>query len=274
MDRRRGLIVAGLLALLVVSAGAVRNWLLGHSGANQARLLPEPVTLAPGIHLMGGLGPSAVYVVETSQGLVLVDAGPNPGAVLLTQQMNRLGLDPAQVRAVLLTHGHGDHSFGAMHFRQSYGARIYAGRGDCPVLRAGGPSEALFSNFPPWDTRPAPTEVDVELSGGEVIKMGEARFEVLATPGHTPGSVCYLLDRAGLRALFTGDVVMSLSEELALAPSIDVRSPLGIYPTYLAPAYGGSAHDYLTSLRKLRELPIPDLVLPGHPRHDRSPQSP
>jgi glyoxylase-like metal-dependent hydrolase (beta-lactamase superfamily II) len=113
---------------------------------------------------------------------------------------------------------------------------------------------------------PHPTPVDVELVGDETIAFGPTRFEVLATPGHTPGSVCYLLKQEGLRILFTGDVVQNLSRPGG--------GNLGTYAAHLAPLFGGDARAYLASLRRLRALPLPDLVLPGHPRMDPSPQSP
>jgi len=108
--------------------------------------------------------------------------------------------------------------------------------------------------------------VDVELAGGEELWFGDATFRVLAAPGHTPGSVCYLLDRAGLRVLFAGDVVQSLSPS-----NPDV---LGTYAAYLPPRYRGDARAYRDTLRRLRDLPVPHLVLPGHPRMDPEPHSP
>jgi glyoxylase-like metal-dependent hydrolase (beta-lactamase superfamily II) len=116
----------------------------------------------------------------------------------------------------------------------------------------------------PTEATVHPTAVDVELDGGETIEVGDARFHALATPGHTPGSTCYLVERGDVRALFTGDVVMSLSG----------ANPLGTYATHLAPRYRGDAQAFLSSLRKLRDLPVPDLVLPGHPRQDYVPQNP
>ena len=57
-------------------------------------------------------------------------------------------------------------------------------------------------------------------------------------------------------------------------PHDRVGKPLGTYSAYLAPRYRGNASDYLDSLRRLRALPVPDLVLPGHPGADPTPQSP
>src|SRR5262249_9795301 len=159
----------------------------------------------------------------------------------------------------LLTHAHGDHSQGAMHFRTKFGAHIYAGQGDCGVLRAGGPREALFANFPAPDTAIHATEVDGELTDGQVVEVGEARFTAIATPGHTPGSVCYLLERDGRRMLFTGDVVASLGDKVRPEESLGARGPLGTYTVYLPPSYRGNAPDYLASLRKLKDMPVPDM---------------
>ena len=94
----------------------------------------------------------------------------------------------------------------------------------------------------------------------------------LATPGHTPGSICYLMDTAGPARIFTGDVISSLvGDETSL---IRARWPLGTYSAYLPRRYRGDAHAYLASLHKLRSMKVPDLVFPGHPRSDPSPQEP
>jgi glyoxylase-like metal-dependent hydrolase (beta-lactamase superfamily II) len=176
------------------------------------------------------------------------------------------------VRAILLTHVHWDHTGGAESLRAATGAKVYAGRGDAPTLRAGEPRKAFFSTFHLPDDHPHPTTVDVELDGGETIALGDVRLRAIATPGHTPGSVCYLIERGPVRALFAGDVIMMLRGDER--PHSELRKPLGTYSAYLAPNYRGDAAAYLSSLRQLRSMPAPELVLPGHPRADPSPQSP
>jgi glyoxylase-like metal-dependent hydrolase (beta-lactamase superfamily II) len=279
--------VAGLLLLLLIAValGLTRGWWPGRSAlvdrpgpseqGETSRTQPAPlaealvavpVQVAPGVYLLGKTSPAAAYAVDTTEGLVLVDSGAEQSAAIITDQLSRLGLDVSRLRAILLTHAHADHSIGAAHLREKTGARVYAGRGDCPPLRAGGPPEAFFSIYNMPKVALHPTTVDVALDGGESIDFGETRFTVIATPGHTPGSVCYLLERPGLRALFTGDVVLKLS------PAGDEN--LGTYTVYLPPVYRGSARDYLTSLRHLRQLALPDMVLPGHPKRDAVPQNP
>lgn len=225
-------------------------------------LAPRVVTVTPGVHMLGHLLPSAVYVVELTDGLLLIDAGLDTEHELLCQGLADLGLDVTKIRAILLTHAHGDHTLGAMPLRLKSGAKIYAGKADARALREGGPWTAIFSKFDMPEVVVHPTDVDVELSGGETLDFGETIVKVLATPGHTPGSVCYLVHRDGQQMLFAGDTLMSLS------------GGTGTYSAYLSPQYRGDSQAYLRSLRALRELPAPDLLLPGHPREDRVPQSP
>jgi glyoxylase-like metal-dependent hydrolase (beta-lactamase superfamily II) len=240
--------------------------------AEVPRLDRSTRTLAPGIHYLGRLFPSAAYAVETSDGLVLIDAGLAPDAGPLRRELAALGLDQERLKAVLLTHAHVDHSGGAASLRATAGARVHAGAGDAETLARGGPREALFSFFAMPEETIHPTQVDVRLRGDETLDFGDARVHVISTPGHTPGSTCYLLERGSLRALFTGDVLMKLGE--GDQPHRELAKPLGTYSAYLAPGYRGDARDYLASLKRLRTLAVPDLVLPGHPADDREPRSP
>jgi glyoxylase-like metal-dependent hydrolase (beta-lactamase superfamily II) len=241
-------------------------------GTPVPRLVRSAVAVVPGVYLLGGLSPSAAYVVETSDGLVLVDSGLDSDAGPLKAEMAKLGLDWKRVRAILLTHAHGDHSGGAETLRAATGAKVHAGQGDVAVLLAGQPREAFFSTFFMPGHTPHPTTVDVALEGGETVALGDARIQALAMPGHTPGSMCYLLERNNLRVLFAGDVIMMLRGDDK--PRTELGKPLGTYSAYLSPRYRGDAQNSLASLRRLRAMPVPDLVLPGHPRAEVTPQSP
>jgi glyoxylase-like metal-dependent hydrolase (beta-lactamase superfamily II) len=270
LNRKLGRLAVFAAAVLLFAAAA---WLAGRRKDPPEQepifheLFPGAVALAPDVYLLGESSPAAVYAVDTTAGLVLIDSGLEPDAALVYRQLARLHLDVNRLQAILLTHAHADHSAGATALRSRTGAKVYAGRADCAILRSGGPREALVSTFQmnSFIARPAP--VDVELKDNEVLKFGESRFTVLAEPGHSPGSVCYLLEHHGLQILFAGDVILSLSDESRM-------SPLGTYTAHLPPLYRGNASDYLSSLRRLRAMTVPDLVLPGHPRLDGVPQNP
>jgi glyoxylase-like metal-dependent hydrolase (beta-lactamase superfamily II) len=236
------------------------------------RLARSSVRVAPKLYMIGDLGPSAVYVIDTSPGLILVDSGLEKDAARLKTEMAKLGLDWKRVRTILLTHVHGDHTGGAEALRIATGAKVYAGEGDVAVFSTGGPREALFSTFYMPDQETHPTHVDFALKGGETISLGDISIRAIASPGHTPGSMCYLMERGDYRALFAGDVIMMLRGDDQ--PRTELGKPLGTYSAYLSPRYRGNAKDYLDTLERLRQMPVPDLVLPGHPRADVSPQSP
>lgn len=260
------LVFVGIVGVILVGVA----WFGGPRGFTPrpasiaSTLQAAPVAVAPGVYLLGRTSPAAVYVVETSKGLVLIDSGKEPDAAVVISQLAELHLEVKQLQAILLTHVHADHSLGAAHLRSLTGAKIYAGRDDSETLREGGPREAFVSTFHMPSTTPHSTAVDVELAGAETIQFAETKFTALTAPGHTPGSICFLLERPGLRALFAGDVILSLNG----------AEPLGTYPAYLPPRFRGSARDYLATLERLSSMPVPDLVLPGHPRMDQVPQSP
>lgn len=256
----RKLLIVGVCFLVVIGFIARDYFNRGDDGRNEAVIPAEPIftpgptTFAPGLHMLGALSPSVAYVVETSEGLILVDTGLKDAYGLVLQQFEALDLDIHKLKKILITHGHGDHYLGATNLQRLTGAKIYAGEGDSQVLREAGPREAVFSTFPMDNVEIHPTSVDVELRGGEIIEMGDARIRVISCPGHTPGSLCYLLEQNAMTALFSGDTIMTITGDL------------GTYATYLPPRYRGDAQAYLTTLRELEKLPVPDFLLPGHPR--------
>ena len=172
------------------------------------------------------------------------------------RELAQIHLDIGRLRAILLTHVHGDHSLGAQQLRHRTGAKVYAGRADRPPLRAAARAKP-FQCLPHVRTRTDATTVDVELAGDEILSFGDVRIQVIATPGHTPGSVCYLLERPGLRAIFTGDVVSCLVNT--------EDGSLGTYTAYLPPRFRGDAGDYLASLRRFARCRRPISFSPAIP---------
>lgn len=151
------------------------------------------------------------FVFETSAGSVFVDTGLASGG---DQLLSRVKGSPV----VLSTHGHWDH-VGAHRRLQEQGARIYAHPGDDRYFQDfDWHWKVLFEQFrddfalPPerkttFDAQIGqPVKPDRYLKDGERFSIGDCVIQALHTPGHSDGSVCYLLPDDGV--LFTGDTLM------------------------------------------------------------------
>jgi glyoxylase-like metal-dependent hydrolase (beta-lactamase superfamily II) len=160
---------------------------------------------------------------------VVVDPGFSPAVV--HRMLETEGRRPV---AVLATHGHFDHIGSAAEFCGD-GVPFYVHEGD--VLALTDPA-AWGGGF---DTPPVPVKDVRTVVDGDALAFAGFRIEVLHTPGHTPGSVCYRTD---------GWV---LSGDLVFAGSIG-RSD---FPN-------SSTSDMALSLRRFLELPDADDVYPGH----------
>ena len=195
----------------------------------------------------------AAFAVETNQGIILIDTGVDEGGSVLRECLLQVGLKVEQVRYILITHAHYDHVYGANKLREMSGAVDCAGRDDCEVLRSAD-TDALNSLFPKHPYSGDPIEVDRELDDGDVIELGEVKIRTIGAPGHTPGSVCYLLEKESQQILFSGDVIASLN----FGPAT--------YPVHISPRYRGDAKAYLQTINLLLAMKPPDLLLTGHPR--------
>lgn len=175
------------------------------------------------------------YLVTCPQtgAAALIDPGWKDGAIGAA-----ISARGADVRYVINTHAHWDHIGGNAHYVAATGARLAIHADDLPLLRRSGGAEA-------WGIplQPSP-EPDMLLEPGQVIEVGSLRFEVLFTPGHSPGHVS--LYEAAQRALFDGDVLFRR----------------GIGRTDLV---GGDAGLLARSIREtLFALPDDVVVYPGH----------
>src|SRR3954467_15487089 len=94
--------IAGLAALVLLVSAGVTAWFwprpvappsVGRPASVTPVLLPAPGAVAPGVYLLGRTSPAAVYAVETSEGLVLIDSGLEVSATSVLDQLARLGLD-------------------------------------------------------------------------------------------------------------------------------------------------------------------------------------
>lgn len=167
------------------------------------------------------------YILEDDQTNLAAVIDPGDEPELIQEALEKEGVE---VRYLLLTHGHYDHTTAVPALHRVYPqADIYIHQAD-----ANGAGSTLF---------PLAGEVDdLKLyDEGDVIRLGDHEIQVLHTPGHSPGSVTLKVEDV----LFTGDTLFAGS-----CGRTDLR--------------GGSYEEIMASLKRLGELPGDYHVCPGH----------
>jgi hydroxyacylglutathione hydrolase len=143
----------------------------------------------------------------------------------------------AQVKIVVNTHAHWDHIAANAEIVAATGAPLALHPDDLPLLRARGGAALWNVAIPP---SPAPA---IELKPDDVLEVGQLRFKVMHTPGHSPGHVC--LYEEAHQALFDGDVLF--------------RDGIG-----RSDLPGGDPRALMDSIKGLMSLPDEVEVYPGH----------
>jgi glyoxylase-like metal-dependent hydrolase (beta-lactamase superfamily II) len=172
-----------------------------------------------GLYQLSHGGVNAFIIDDGDQGLTLIDAGYPKHAASLEEDIQSIGHDLSDLRRVLLTHGHPDHLGSAKYFAQGR-LPILMHEGDAHLARAGFLERATMKPAPgvvnkvlfylviPRKAEYPAFEPDVLLSPGDVLDIGGG-LEVIHTPGHTAGHLCFLWKRdRGL--LIAGDVAANM----------------------------------------------------------------
>lgn len=180
---------------------------------------------------------AAVYLVQLANQAALVDSGCGRANDRLLANIAAAGVVPRQIRYLLLTHCHYDHTGGAAEIRRRSGCRVAIHALEAGYLESGDPNVSAASWYS--DELDA-CAVDLRLSDGDRIRLADRSIEVIHIPGHSPGSVAYLVESDDKRVLFAQDV----------------HGPL--HPMLLS-----NRTAYQASLRKLRALAV-DILCEGH----------
>ncbi|MBZ4015628.1 MBL fold metallo-hydrolase [Streptomyces purpurogeneiscleroticus] len=178
-----------------------------------------------------------VYVVRlppggrsARAGYALVDTGVPGSAPAVLAALDGLGGRPEDVRQIVLTHSHIDHTGSAADLAAATGATVLAGAPDAPVIRGEAPEppprftaaeqtlfDGIMAGFADAGMpEQRPVAVDIELHEGDELTGWGEPVHVLATHGHTPGGVALHLPES--RVLFPGDIIGTGEGRAVLGP--------------------------------------------------------
>ena len=216
--------------------------------------IPMPAQIAPDVYLVGQEKvTNLTYLIDCgADGLLIIDPTFESEIERTLANVEKCGFSARKVRWVINTHCHMDHAMADAKFRQM-GAEIMVHEADAEAIEKATRVTAWYFvgkqsgivTFPP-------SKVDRRLSDGEDLKLGNKVLQVIHTPGHTPGSACFLLQVQGKNLLLAGDTVF-----------YD-----GMLGWQLNP-YADNQR-YLASLEKLLKFTLDlaplrwDVLLPGH----------
>jgi metallo-beta-lactamase class B len=187
--------IIGQLDRLKTSAGprwgdAVHFWCEAPRANRPDDPVIQPVKIFDNVYAIGNVG-TVAYVIQTSAGLMMIDAlGANQVESDLLPGFTKLGLDPAQVKTILVAHGHADHFGGSAYFQQKFGSKVYVSAADWALMEAPPRGRGPGPGAPPPTVRP---KRDGELRDGESVTLGNVSVRAVAVPGHTPGSMGFII---------------------------------------------------------------------------------
>ena len=208
----------------------------------------EPFRVIGNIYSVGprGLG---VYLIATHEGHILLDGGLPETVPMIAENIKTLGFKLADVKILLNSHAHFDHSGGLAALKALTGAKLIASEGDRSALEGG-----FYLGSEEDETMSAPPVAADEIIGdGETVSLGAAALTANLTPGHTRGCTSWSMTVEEEGKPY--DVLVFCSASVAANRLADAEK---------GPQYEGIVEDYRRTFEKARAM-RPDVLLAGHP---------
>lgn len=216
----------------------------------------EPTVIFGNLYFVG-TKPASVHIVDTGEGLIMLDTGYQDSLYLVIDNIYRMGLDPHDIKYILLTHGHIDHFGAARAVKELSGAKIALGHEDREY--ANGTLDLSYAKE--LDMEFLETfEPDILLSDGDVIQLGNTSVRAVATPGHTPGAMSYFFNVSDGEEAFTAGLHGGMGINTLCREFLDKYS----LPYTLR-------EDFVRSMLRLSEERV-DIFLGNHMQHNKTEQ--
>jgi metallo-beta-lactamase class B len=212
----------------------------------------EPFCIAGPLYYVGNKNVSS-HLIDTGEGLVLLDTAFPQTVYLLFESIRRLGFDPADLHTILHCHAHYDHCGGTRAIVELTGARTAMGEDDAFILT----ERPELSWAPEYGVEfHEPFTLDVPLRDGQTFGVGTTQIECVHIPGHTPGAMAYFFTVAEGGRDFTvgihgGPGLNTLTEEYLTKYRLSNEA----------------RRQYLESLERLKTR-TPDIFIGAHPSHN------
>lgn len=150
-----------------------------------------PFQIAPKVFYVSGNDWVGSYLIESKEGLVLIDTAMHESCYLLLESIRSLGYDYKNIKKILLSHAHIDHIGAARTLQELTGAQIYIGKRDLELLTVR--KDLIFGN------KYTCGELDIDklkiYEEEKIIVLGDVKIETYPTPGHTPGCTSFVFER-------------------------------------------------------------------------------
>jgi metallo-beta-lactamase class B len=240
------------LSLRIILAGAFVG-IIGFTGSLFAQTNADwtepfpPFRIAGNLYYVGSKG-LANYLVTTAQGHILINSDLETNVPLIQASVEKLGFQFIDIKILLISHAHWDHSAGSAAVKALTGAKYMVMDADVSVVESGGKTDFQYGNVPA--SHYPPTKVDRVLHDGDEVKLGGAVLVAHLTPGHTKGCTTW---------------TMKVQEAGRTCNVVIIGSP-NVNPGYQLvnnAAYPQIATDYERMFRVLKSLPC-DIFLGAH----------
>jgi metallo-beta-lactamase class B len=235
----RRFILALLVSMSLSAPAAAQSW------PESWNRPTEPFRVIGNIYYVGTAGLGS-YLITTPQGHILLDGATEQAAPLIEKNIETLGYSLRDVRFLLNSHAHFDHSGGLARLQQSTGAKLVASEGDRSALEGGfylGSEDNRALGAPP-------VHVDRAIRDGDKVELGDVTMTANVTPGHTRGCTSWSMTaRDGDRV---HRVLFFCSSSVALNRLVG------------PPQYAGIVADYEKTFARARSMDV-DVFLAPHP---------